>query len=186
MARGLYLAIGVVLVGAAWLLASWLPAHYASDLGRTPRPGPDDWARSAACRPCHPEHHASWSRTFHRTMTQAATPDSVVGAFDGQDGTLWGVTARPVRRGDRFFLEYLAGPGGQVQKSLEIRRTVGSRRYQQYLTPDAGPGGENWLRLPLLWHIGEQRWIHLNGAFLDPDDVPFDQHLATWNQNCIF
>jgi predicted CXXCH cytochrome family protein len=186
MARWLIPAMGALLVGLAWLVTGWLPGAYSADLARPADPNANGWSLSRSCAPCHPGHHASWARTFHRTMTQDATPRSVVGAFDGQEVTLWGVTARPVQRAGRFFIEYLDGPGGKAAKSLEVRRTVGSRRYQQYLTPDPGPGGENWLRLPLLWHIDERRWIHLNGAFLDPDDVPYDQHLATWNQNCIF
>src|SRR4051812_31027434 len=28
---------------------------------------------SGACRACHPSEHASWSRTYHRTMTQRGT-----------------------------------------------------------------------------------------------------------------
>ena len=42
------------------------------------------WSTSDDCRSCHPDQHASWHRTFHRTMTQEASPESVVGAFDGR------------------------------------------------------------------------------------------------------
>ena len=37
---------------------------------------------SAACRACHPEEYRAWHRSFHRTMTQVATPASVLGSFD--------------------------------------------------------------------------------------------------------
>ena len=144
------------------------------------------WSSSNSCRTCHPEHHASWARTFHRTMTQEATEASVLGAFDGREVTYWGVTARPVERLGKYFVEYLEGPGGRVARTIPVLRTVGSRRYQQYLTQDPQSAGENYYRIPLLWHIGESRWLHLNGAFLGHDDTPYNQHLALWNQNCIF
>ena len=118
-------------------------------------------------------------------MTQEATPDSVVGAFDGKVRRYWGVNFRPVRRGDQYYFEYLDDQLRLVNK-LPIVRTVGSHRYQQYLTQDDGSGPGNYWRLPLLWHIGAQRWVHLNGAFLGSDDQTFDSHLALWNQNCIF
>jgi hypothetical protein len=38
---------------------------------------------SDACRRCHAEQHATWYRTFHRTMTQEASTESVLGDFDG-------------------------------------------------------------------------------------------------------
>ena len=33
---------------------------------------------SGACRACHPSEHASWSRTYHRTMTQRGTGDVAI------------------------------------------------------------------------------------------------------------
>ncbi len=33
---------------------------------------------SGACRACHPGEHASWWKTYHRTMTQRATPESML------------------------------------------------------------------------------------------------------------
>jgi hypothetical protein len=63
---------------------------------------------SATCKTCHAERHKTWARTFHRTMTQEATAQSVQGRFDGEPVTYWGATiggsttwartARPSRR----------------------------------------------------------------------------------------
>ncbi len=145
----------------------------------------EGWAGSASCRSCHQDHYASWYRTYHRTMTQEATERSVLGAFDGREVTYWGRTIRPVKRDGRFYFEYLDGPGGRVTGVAEVRRTVGSHRYQQYLSQTPETGG-NYIRLHLLWHIGEQRWVHINGAFLYADDQGFNDHVSTWNHNCIF
>ena len=35
-----------------------------------------EFAGSAACRRCHPDHYQSWARTFHRTMTTEATAET--------------------------------------------------------------------------------------------------------------
>lgn len=143
------------------------------------------WVGSDSCRSCHQDHYASWYRTYHRTMTQEASPKSVLGAFDGREVTYWGRTIRPVQRDGEYFFEYLDGPGGQVTGVAEIKRTVGSHRYQQYLS-QAPDSGDNYIRLHLLWHMGEQRWVHMNGAFLYTDDQHFNDHVSTWNHNCIY
>lgn len=184
--RILLLAAGLGLIGVLGAVGPSIARRYEAELSAPFEARPADWAGSETCRTCHPDHHASWARTFHRTMTQEAGPDSVQGAFDGREVVFDGVAARPVRRDGRWFIDYLDRPGGEAVKSLPILRTVGSRRYQQYLTQDPGNSGDNWWRVPLLWHIGERRWLHLNAAFLGPDGDPYDQHLTLWNQNCIF
>ena len=90
------------------------------------------YVRSQTCIRCHAEHHQSWKRTFHRTMTQEATPAAVLGDFDDASLTFDGVTSRFTRAGDSFYIETRA-PGGAMQR-FSIARTVGSRRVQQYVT----------------------------------------------------
>ena len=178
----------LALTAATGLSAALLivPAVYEDDLS-TPRDAREiDWAGSSSCAACHPDRHASWRRTFHRSMTQTAGPDSVVGRFDGSDVTFFGVAARAVSTDGRYYFEFLDGETGAVTRRLEVERTVGSRRYQQYLVRDPELGEDNYYRVPIAWHIGERRWIHLNGAFLDPDGIDYDEHLAPWDNNCIF
>src|SRR5688500_9384828 len=85
---------------------------------------------SSACRACHEDHFASWERTFHRTMTQRADPETVVGVFDGREVAYEGQKARPFSRDGRFFIDLPAGAGGRREAEVEL--AVGSRRYQQY------------------------------------------------------
>ena len=179
------LAIGLPLLALAATFAA-APAMYRADLGTAFPHRSSPWAGSATCQSCHPDHYASWHRTFHRRMTQVATPASVLGAFDGRPVTFAGATMRPVREGNDYLFERLDG-SGRVADRQNVAFTVGSRRYQQYVVkarPGAASG--NRYRVPLLWHIAERRWIHLNGAFLDADGLPFDGHVGLWNQNCIF
>lgn len=140
------------------------------------------WVGAEVCQDCHTDRHASWHRTYHRTMTQDATPLSVVGVFDGRTLHADGTTVQPVLKEGRPWFQYLDAPGGRLIGAVEIVRTVGSHRYQQYL----GRAGGNDYRLEFLWHIGDQRWVPLNAAFLHPDGLPGDHSVALWNQNCIY
>src|SRR5262249_55506955 len=43
----------------------------------------DGFLTSDGCRACHPSQYASWHASYHRTMTQIATPATVLTSFDG-------------------------------------------------------------------------------------------------------
>lgn len=141
---------------------------------------PVGYVGSDTCRRCHETRHETWARTFHRTMTQDATPASVLADFDDAVFEYEGVPSRFTRSGDRFFIHTL-GPDGRYGR-FEVVRTVGSRRIQQYVTKV----GDRHLRLPLAWDIEERRWFHLNGGFLHPDGADFNAHTTLWDANCIF
>ena len=138
-----------------------------------------------SCKDCHEDKFDSWRKTYHSTMTQEANHESVVGHFDGKKYTYWGITVQPFKKNGKYYFSYYDPQTNQLLNTLEIKRTVGSRRYQQYLAQTDNTEG-NYYRLELLWHIGDQRWVHLNGAFLGSDHQRFDNHTALWNQNCIF
>jgi predicted CXXCH cytochrome family protein len=149
---------------------------------------------SQACRRCHPEHDASWSRTFHRTMTTEATAANIRGDFSGATLRHAGVEARMDRDADGGYRMTFATTGAPP-RTVRVVRAVGSRRYQQYL---AAEGDALW-RLPVAYHIEEKRWFPMTGAFLFSDDTAiddaarprygggvFDRHVTRWNDNCVF
>jgi predicted CXXCH cytochrome family protein len=183
------------------LVAAWRERRaVATDL-QTPRDlHGGEHAGSTACRRCHADHFASWHRTYHRTMT-ADVPSAVAGDFSGVRYRYGGVEARMDRdAGGAFRMTFTPDDGGAVRQ-VTVLRTVGSRRYQQYLTSI----GDSFYRLPMAYHIEEQRWFHMNGAFLTPDPGPrapedheashqqprfgggaYDRHVTRWNDNCVF
>lgn len=114
-------------------------------------------------------------------MTQLPSAETVLGRFDGRTVALYGSEAVPLEREGRYFIK-LPAIRGEPAREAEVALTVGSRRYQQYFERDQG----TYRRLPLLWHVGEERWIHMNAVFLEPDDDDWGVHQAVWNQNCIF
>jgi nitrate/TMAO reductase-like tetraheme cytochrome c subunit len=65
------------------------------------------YSSSNTCRSCHPSQYATWHASYHRTMTQVATPETVVADFDGI--TVTDVHGRPMRlerRGEYFWAEF--------------------------------------------------------------------------------
>jgi predicted CXXCH cytochrome family protein len=143
----------------------------------------DDFVGSETCRSCHLDHHESWERTFHRTMTQRVDSQTVRGEFDGRELIYEGQSARVFRRDGRFYFDL---PDGAERREAEVVLAVGSRRYQQYFEREEHDAGFSFKRLPFLWHIGEQRWLHMNTVFLGPDNADWDKTRARWNDNCVF
>lgn len=182
-------ALIVASIAAGWSAAEDVSADLATgrDLHAVPYVG------SAECRKCHSDHWESWGRTYHRTMTQEASERAVLGDFDDARLPYMGVTARMHRDDAGRFLITFEAEGGRGRRTVEVVRTVGSHRYQQYLARE----GDSYVRLPVAWHVGEGRWFHMNGAFLTPDpaepppgepvpEADYDRHVVRWNDNCVF
>jgi predicted CXXCH cytochrome family protein len=203
-----WFSVGALVVGAG-VCARWEWRGVAADLGTARDLHGGRYVGSVACRRCHEGHFASWKRTFHRSMTAEATPASVLGDFSGATLRSDGVTARMDRDADGGYRMTFERPG-QAPRVATVVRTVGSRRYQQYLARQ----GDTFWRLPVAYHVEEKRWFPMTGAFLfsDPDPAKpterpvvlssrpgsrpgsrpvfgggdFDRHVARWNDNCVF
>ena len=63
------------------------------------------YVTSTTCRACHSDQHASWQQTYHRTMTQIATPENVLAPFANALLDADGQLCRVFRRGDEFWVE---------------------------------------------------------------------------------
>lgn len=144
-----------------------------------------EWVGSETCQSCHRGRFATWHRSFHRSMTQNANAETVLGDFNGEPQEYWGGVITPYKEEGKYYFRYTLPGQDKVLAEYEIIRTVGSHRYQQYLAQTPDTAG-TYYRLHLLWHIEEQRWVHMNGAFLGPDSQHFDSQVSVWNQNCIF
>lgn len=165
----------------------------------------DAVAGSDRCRSCHESQWHSWHQSWHRTMTQRVSasgplrvghesaPTQLLAPFAGETLAYLGFVAT-MDRNDKGLPRVVVvreSDGVEVLRA-EVALSVGSHRYQQYVAYlDRGGGdGELW-RLPVAWHRAEQRWIHMNGAFVEPEGeaeslVDYERHLSRWNDNCIF
>ena len=147
----------------------------------------------ARCRECHRDRWETWHASYHRTMTQQAVHDGAVQApFAGETLATAGFVATMDRDRDGRPRVRIVDADGVAIVDAQVELTVGSHRYQQYVARiDRGGGANELWRLPVAWHIGEARWIHMGSAFLEPDPAEGDEgeylrHLSRYNDNCIF
>jgi hypothetical protein len=162
-----------------------------------------DYVSSQECRSCHPGSYASWHRTFHRTMTQLALPENVMGDFSGATVESGGATYRVFRRGDEFWAEmpdpdlmlaaHRGNPGRPLEEVLpldtvprverQVVMTTGSHHYQTYWVRSSKfPGVLH--TLPLIFLPVEKQWIPREAAFMIPPDDPV-RLVTIWNDHCI-
>ncbi len=133
---------------------------------------PDGFAGSNACRECHSKQFESWHDTYHRTMTQHATPESVVASFDNVTLSSRGQAIELSRDGDKFFATL-----GPLRKQVVL--TTGSHLMQTYWVQM----GDEYHQVPWFYHIEEEKWMPSSDSFLTPPtDSPAS---ARWNDSCI-
>lgn len=146
---------------------------------------------SQRCQGCHPQQHASWHASFHRTMTQPATPESVRGNFNNVSLESRGHTFTLSRQGEQFWVELpdvdwrthdLAAqldPAITARTKRQIVMTTGSHHFQFYWFP--GGAGNLLNAIPFVYVIDQDRWMLIDDYTLT--SAPFGVH--TWNSNCI-
>lgn len=173
----LVIIAGVIAIIVGTVVVQSRPVYTGTRAGR-----PDEnYIDSSKCLACHKGHYDSWHRTYHRTMTQNASPEAVQGDF-GTNNTLEyaGVKARMEKRTDGFYATFTYADG--TVENNKIVRTVGSRRMQQYLIKE----GDHYTRLPVAYDLFNRRWMNLNGSFFQADGGDFSDHRTTWDNNCVF
>ncbi|MCZ6571597.1 MAG: multiheme c-type cytochrome, partial [Planctomycetota bacterium] len=83
------LALLVVLVAAAAAAAQFPRRARAGSEGdplTQERPVAErnrGYVSSQACKSCHPSQYESWHRSYHRTMTQVVTPETMLADWSG-------------------------------------------------------------------------------------------------------
>lgn len=182
------IAVATLLV-VAFFAAVAAGARSSSAGSTAPRERPSarpssDYVSSAACLPCHAKEHASFGRTFHRTMTADATPTTVLALRAGYTYPVEGRTIRLETRGAEVWAT-LPDPSAVFATAPEVTRrvvlTTGSHREQTYWVKGQREGE---LRLvPIVYLLDEARVIPRHDAFLTPPDEPLGP--ARWNSNCI-
>ena len=144
-----------------------------------------------ACRDCHPDNHKTWHASYHRTMTQVATPESVVGDFNNvrfQSGDSR-ITLR--QRDNDFFVELDVPsrnrPGERTKATKPIVMTTGSHHMQLYWFA-LGEETRTVGQLRYAYLLDEKRWIPRDSAFLQnhPNGPSGGVgEIGRWNHTCI-
>ena len=150
----------------------------------------DGFTSSQPCRSCHPSQYETWRTSFHRTMTQVATPETVRSDFDGS--VVDDVHGRPMRldrRGGELWAEFDDPDWSPLRSRLPERitrkvvMTTGSHHQEVYWY-ETGKGRELG-QLPGTYIIAEQRWIPRSMVFLAPPSAWPESTTGRWNSICI-
>jgi len=198
---GLFLVAGLL---AVWSWQEHLKRKLESRRQLTvPHVGrPETYSGSASCRACHPDQYTSWHRSFHRTMTQIASAESVRGNFDGVALELDGNVYQLEKRGEEFWVDMvdLAWPlrqeptlktpeGGRMtapspaapRAQRRISLVTGSHHMQAYWLDNQH--GNQQFSFPFTYLFEQERWVPRRSVFLkDPKVFRWNQ---VWNVGCI-
>jgi hypothetical protein len=203
---------GIVLVVCA-LLAAGGGLLWTSDVDEDLRQAlpeqrmGEGFATSGTCMSCHPDQYDAWHRSYHRTMTQAVTPATVLGTFDDvvleDRGYRWLLE----RRGDEFWVDmpdplwfdqpaefmqtlYADWPESPPRFAARVVMTTGSHHLQNYwirrpedAAGSLGADSGALVQVPWVWLIPEGRWIPNQDSFLRPASASV-QGATVWNGTC--
>jgi hypothetical protein len=147
----------------------------------------DGYTSSQACRACHPDQYASWHDSYHRTMTQPASAESVLAPFDGRVVEI-GRRYRLERRGDEFWAvsddpSWLQAEVAEPRNERRIVLVSGFHHHQIYWF-ESGHGRQLG-RLPFFYRVEEQRFAPFQAVFLAKDLPTEFSGDAVWNSACI-
>jgi len=96
----------------------------------------DGYVGSEACQACHQHEHATWYDSFHRTMTQVGTPDSIVGNFNEIELQRGNRRFRLGHNEESFWVKLEDPAAGPNRPARELTRNVmlctGSHHLQVY------------------------------------------------------
>ena len=178
-------AIGLVVVALALVVLQYLAAPGVPLPQDRPTEEPrDGYISSEACRACHPSNYASWYGSYHRRMTQAASPAAIQADFEGVDLEVAERSYRLERQGNEFWVE-LGGTAGTSRERRQIVMTTGShhRQWVWFAT------GENrrLATIPFIYLIDRERWVPSFAAFMLPPDSRWrpSHHEGLWGAGCV-
>ena len=197
-------AAALALIAAAALAVAIARERVEPEGTVTDRPAQaprDGYESSSACRACHPSEYASWHASFHRTMTQVASPETVAASFDHV--SVSDVVGEPMRleiRGQQLWAEFddpdRRDESVSVPDPSPIRpRSVPPNRVQRMVVMTTGSHNQQiyWYatgnsrvlgQLPAIWLTADRRWIPRRAAVMRPPGPPHAE-TGAWNGICV-
>ena len=141
-----------------------------------------DYVTSNSCRACHPGNYANWHVSFHRTMTQVATSDTLPKAMSNLELAFNGREYKTERRGDKVFVR-TRPEGGTYGEQQQVVLVTGSHTLQiPWL--EAGQG-RTVQQFPFAYIVAEKMWAPVSQTFLIPPDLKEYYSLGAWNGACM-
>jgi hypothetical protein len=182
-------ALVVALASAAWLASSRRAGESSEVFSDRPLAFPAaGYVSSTTCQACHPDAYATWHASYHRTMTQVATPESVRAPADGRAVSIGGRSLR-LEGGDGALEVEMTDPeaDGPLAERRLVKRPLalvtGSHHMQVYWYPS---GQSRFLgMLPFVYLLGEERWVPRPAIFIGPPTDVIDAEIGRWNTTCF-
>jgi hypothetical protein len=149
---------------------------------------PGDFATSTACKACHPREYATWFGSYHRTMTQVATPETALAPFDGVVPAVHGRPMQLSTHGSELWADFddpdsNVDPGRRARITRRVVMITGSHNQQIYWYAT----GRNRMlgQLPGAYLLADRKWIPRRAAVLHPPSDPPFSETGHWNSTCI-
>lgn len=146
------------------------------------------YVQSDACHACHPREHATWHASFHRSMTQPATPAAMLAPWGGVHHAR-GKAYRLEQRGEEYWVEMEdpevpegTNPVPRVWK--QVVQITGSHHWQFFWFPRGTPRELDILLLAYRLK-DEPRWMPLDGCCMSPPHAGQATGGARWSRVCI-
>ena len=184
-------------LGACLVFAAlWLPSEPSVPELQSPEQNDDQgYVSSQTCRSCHPGKYDSWYSSYHRTMTQVASPEAIVAPHQSvslvggsrrfnvefKDGEMFVDDVKQWKAYWHFTNKGPILPEDFPRVSGQVVMTTGSHHMQLYWIKLEDGGLE---QLSWTWLIRDQRWVPGEMVYLQPPDGPAGL-TGTWELNCI-
>lgn len=191
------MAVALATLGLCLVFAAlWIPSAPSMPELLTPDKTDDQgFVSSETCRSCHPGQYDSWYASYHRKMTQIASPESIAAPhesvsmiggsrrFDVQfeDGAMIVDDVDQWPAYNKFRQNKGILPKDFPRAKAEVVMTTGSHHMQLYWVPDDKNG---LTQISWTWLIRDQRWIPGEAAYLQPANGGSGIS-GTWTLNCI-
>lgn len=186
----------IALVGLTTLWVNYTQRQFLASLEfekKLPEVGrPGGYVSSAQCKSCHPKQYDTWHDTYHRTMTQHASKNTVLGDFNNTILSDSEFAYELINNQEGYFVDVYAFPTGvapdlkkyknlaKLENRYRVGLLTGSHNMQVcWLTSENG----NLQRLfPFAWLISDQRWVERKDIFLRDPKLPMKPQ--AWNNSC--
>ena len=143
----------------------------------------NEYVGSDACLRCHADQHATWSASYHRTMTQTATPANIQVPLDKTVVELRGATYEFSVQGEEIHVEMPDFAAPASPERIRRRLTLVTGSHHMHIFWFETGESRRVAMLPIVYRLDEQRWIPRRSAFLDSNrDINIEN--GRWNVMC--
>jgi tetratricopeptide (TPR) repeat protein len=180
---GIAMFVGLIAGGAVF--ADWWQC--------LPEDEPSGYVGRQTCIQCHQQEAKLWQGSHHDLAMDLATPETVIGDFDGAELDHYGITTRMFQRDGKFMVN-TEGPDGEMA-DFEVKYVFGVDPLQQYMVefdrtndmPESEVARLQVLRVS--WNTAKKEWFYLRPPDVDEklapeDDLHWTGIAQRWNNMC--